>query len=57
MNGWWNGFIYGALAVSVVEVVLFVAVMLWIGYQDRKAARRIEERLFRYVAPPPGPLV
>ena len=57
MSEWWQGFIYGAAAVSVVEVALFVAALLWIGYQDRKALRRLEARLFRYTSSPPGPLV
>jgi hypothetical protein len=48
MAEWWIGFLYGAGAVSVVEVVLAVAIWLWIRYQDRKALRRLEARLYRY---------
>jgi glutathione S-transferase len=52
MAEWWIGFLYGAGAVSVGEVVLAVAIWLWIRHQDRKALRRIEARLGRYTNDP-----
>jgi len=57
MGEWWVGFFWGAGAVSVGEVVLAVAIWLWIDYQDRKALRRLESRLFRCIKSEPGPLV
>ena len=57
MGEWWVGFCWGAGAISVTEVVLAVAIWLWIDYQDRKALRRLESRLFRYVGDGSGPLV
>ena len=57
MAEWWNGFIYGAATVSVGEVVLAVLIWLWMAYQDRKALRRLEDRLSRYVNSPLDPLV
>lgn len=57
MAEWWIGFIYGAAAASVIEVVLAVLIWQWMAYKDRKALRRLEERLFRYTIRPAGPLV
>jgi hypothetical protein len=54
MAEWWIGFLYGAGAVSVGEVVLAVAIWLWIRYQDRKALRRFENRLYRCMNSEPG---
>ena len=42
---WWVGFVYGAVAVSVAEVVLAVGIALWLRHRDRKAARRAEARI------------
>jgi hypothetical protein len=48
MAEWWIGFLYGAGAVSVVEVVLAVAIGLYFRRQERKALDRLEARLYRY---------
>ena len=45
MTEFWLGFLWGAVSISVIEVMLLKAVGWWIQYRNRKALRRLEARL------------
>jgi len=47
-NPWWEGFVYGAVALSVAEFMLAEGIFLVLRHQDRKAARRAEARIRLY---------
>ena len=45
MTEFWLGFLWGAVSINVIEVMLLKAAGWWIKYQNWKALRRLEARL------------
>ena len=45
MTEFWLGFLWGAVSINVIEVMLLEAAGWWIKYRNRKALHRLEARL------------
>lgn len=51
MSEWWIGFLWGAGAVTAVEIIAFVAILAVTRRRDRQLKRILEERIFTRLRP------
>ena len=47
MSEWWVGFIYGAVALSVLELLAAITIGIVVARRDKDARKIIEDRIFR----------